>query len=184
MNRTRLGWWTWAMICTSRCILSAGSIGCKSYYNFHWGHSNNRMPVNPHLFLVYIILHLSLREKLYDLKQVMVPESRLGSMQSSTSTSENPPVRWSHRSSRSTIRLLPAVSTSVENFEKVLKSRTTNPPANWWLLSSISNHLQENCDTMCNHEKYGTLMYSKKICGPTEITFKRSWECCMIVWES
>ena len=53
------------------------------------------------------------------------------------------------------------VSKTIQNFPNVQKSLKTSLPTNRWLLSSISNYLQDNLGIVCKNKRYGTLLYRK-----------------------
>ena len=53
------------------------------------------------------------------------------------------------------------VSTNIQNFPNVQKSLKTSLLANQWLLSSISNYLQDNIGILCKHKRYSALLYRK-----------------------
>ena len=53
------------------------------------------------------------------------------------------------------------VSKTIQNVPNVQKSPKTSLPTNRWLLSSISNYLQDNLGIVCKHKRYGTLLYRK-----------------------
>ena len=53
------------------------------------------------------------------------------------------------------------VSKTIQNFPNLQKSLKTSLPTNRWLLSSISNYLQNNLVIVSKHQRYGTLLYRK-----------------------